>query len=358
MLRIGLWAGLGIVILATGGTGCGDSRAPANRLNGGGSSFVYPLMSKWASTYAREKGVQVNYQSVGSGGGIQQMTARTFDFGCTDAPLNDEQLRKAQATGGDVLHIPLALGGVVPAYHQPRVEQPLRFTGPVLADLFLGKVARWNDPKLAALNPGVSLPDLPVALVYRSDGSGTTYIWADYLCKVSPEWKSRVGLGTSLRWPQGVGQKGNEGVAGQITRTPGAIGYLELIYALQNNMQYGSVQNRVGAFVRASPEAVTAAAEAALTEIPEDLRYSLTDAGGSDSYPISGTVWAVLYANQPASKGQALVDFLRWATHEGQQHAKDLHYAALPGGLVERVDQMLAQVQIGQSPPQAGGPTP
>jgi phosphate transport system substrate-binding protein len=315
-------------------------------------------MSKWASVYAREMGVEVNYQSVGSGGGIQQMTVRTFDFGCSDAPLNDEQLRKAQASGGLVLHIPLAMGGVVPAYNLPGVEQPLRFTGPVLANLFLGKIARWNDHKLVALNPGVPLPDLPVALVYRSDGSGTTYIWADYLCKVSPEWQSRVGLGTSLRWPHGVGQKGNEGVAAHIARTPGALGYLELIYALQNHMQHGSVKNRAGEFVRASPETVTAAAEAALTEIPDDLRYSLTDAGGTDSYPISGTVWAVLYAKQPAGKGQLLINFLRWATHEGQEYARTLHYAVLPGGLVERVDQKLAQVQIAELRPQHGGPTP
>jgi phosphate ABC transporter phosphate-binding protein len=304
-------------------------------------------MSKWASVYAKERGVQVNYLSVGSGGGTQQMTAQTFDFGCTDAPLNDEQSRKARATGGEVLHIPLAMGAVVPAYNLPGLELPLRFSGPVLSDIFLGKVARWNDTKLRDLNPGIPLPDLPVALVHRSDGSGTTYVWADYLGKVSPEWRMQVGLGTSLRWPHGVGQKGNEGVAGHITRTPGAIGYLELVYALQSNIQYGLVQNRAGAFVQASLRSVTAAAEAVLAEIPDDLRYSLTDAPGGESYPISGTVWAVLYANQPEGKGQILIDFLRWATHEGQHYAKDLHYAALTKGLVERADQKLAQVQLG-----------
>jgi phosphate transport system substrate-binding protein len=324
---------------ATSGGGGGE------RLNGAGATFIYPMMSRWTHEYDKAKGVKVNYQSIGSGGGIQQMTAKTVDFGCSDAPMNEEQLKKAAEVGGEVVHIPLVMGGVVPAYNLPGVEQPIKFTGPVLADIFLGKITKWNDKALADLNPDAKLPDLGISLVHRSDGSGTTYIWVDYLSKVSPEWKEKVGVGTSVKWPTGVGQKGNEGVAGHVGRTEGAIGYIELIYALQNKIKYGSVQNKEGIFVLASLESITAAASAGLTEIPDDLRYSLTNAPGKDSYPISGTSWGIIYVNQAGAKGQAVVDFLRWCLHGGQEFTKELHYARIPQGLVERADKKLDQVK-------------
>lgn len=304
------------------------------------------MMSRWAADYDKARGVKVNYQSVGSGGGIQQMIAKTFDFGCTDAPLNEEQLKKARETGGEVVHIPLVMGAVVVAYNLDEAKEPLRFTGPVLADIFLGKIKRWNDKALQGLNPGVSLPDKEIGVVHRSDGSGTTYIWADYLSKVSPEWKAKVGVGTSVNWPIGVGQKGSEGVTGQVKRSPGSLTYVELTYALHNKVPFGQVQNREGVFITPSLESVTAAAAGALATIPDDLRYSLTDAPGKDAYPLSGTVWAVIYVNQPKDKGQAVVDFLRWITHEGQELAGELQYARLPAGLIERLETKLNQVQV------------
>jgi phosphate transport system substrate-binding protein len=306
------------------------------------------MMSKWASEYEKAKGAQVNYQSIGSGGGIQQMTAKTFDFGCTDGPMNEEQLQKARETGGEVVHIPLAMGAVVPIYNLEEIMEPIKFSGSVLADIFLGKVKKWNDPALKELNPGVNLPDLDIVVVHRSDGSGTTYIWVDYLSKVNQEWKAKVGVGTSVNWPTGTGQKGNEGVAGQVKRTRGGIGYVELIYATQNDIKYGPVRNRDGAFVTASLESVTAAADNALATIPDDLRYSITDAPGENSFPISGTVWAVLYVNEPVDKGQAVIDFLKWVLHEGQEFTAELHYARLPKGLVEKADAKLATVKVGQ----------
>jgi phosphate transport system substrate-binding protein len=325
----------------------GASSGGGERLNGAGSSLVYPIMTKWTSVYDKEKGVKVNYQSIGSGGGIQQMIAKTLDFGCSDAPMNDEQLAKAREQGGDVVHVPLVIGGVVPAYNVSGLGQPLRFTGPVLADIFLGKIKRWNDSALQALNPGVALPDKEILVVHRSDGSGTTYIFADYLAKVSPEWKGKVGVSTSLNWPCGVGQKGNEGVAGHVARADGSIGYIELIYARQNSIPFGAVQNREGEFVQASLESTAAAADAALTTIPDDLRFSLTDPPGKASYPISGAVWAVAYKQQAAEKRQLLVQFLSWVTHAGQQYAEALSYARLPKGLVERGEDKIEQIKIG-----------
>lgn len=328
--------------------GCTRGELPM-RINGGGSTFVYPMMSRWASEYQQRTTTQVNYQSVGSGGGIQQMIVKTFDFGCTDAPLNEEQLEKARDNGGEVIHIPLVMGAVVAAYNLPELKEPLRFNGPVLADMFLGKIRHWNDSALKELNPSAQLPNQEIQIVHRSDGSGTTFIWVDYLSKVSPEWKSAVGVGTSVNWPIGVGQKGNEGVAGQVKRTPGSIGYIELTYAVQNKIPFGLVQNREGEFIEASLESVTAAAQGALEDIPDDLRYSLTNAPGKHSYPISGTVWVVIYAQQPAGKGQVVVDFLRWVTHEGQEYAAELHYARLPAGLVERIEKKLARVRAARN---------
>jgi phosphate ABC transporter phosphate-binding protein len=331
--------------------GCGHKKDEgASRLNAGGSTFVYPLMSKWAGVYEKEKNVQVNYQSIGSGGGIQKMTAKEFDFGCSDAPLNDEQLAKAKSAGGDVVHVPLAMGAVVPAYNLGEVSEPLQFTGPVLADIFLRKITKWNDERIKACNPKVAdkLPAKDIVVVRRSDGSGTTYIFADFLAKVSQEWKEKVGVSTSLKWPEDTtGAKGSEGVAGQVKLNNGAITYVEMTYAMQNEIRFGAVQNKAGEFIVADLDSVTTAAKSALTSIPDDLRYSLTDAPGKGSYPISGTVWAVLYVDQPAGKGQATVDFLRWVTREdkGQKYARELHYAPLPAGLIERVDAKLALVK-------------
>ena len=326
--------------------GCGGCSSGKPRLNGAGSTFVYPMMSKWAAEYDKAKSVEVNYQSIGSGGGIQQMTAKTADFGCTDGPMNDEQMQKAKDTGGDLFHIPLVMGAVVPAYNLPEVTEPLTFSGPVLAEIYLGKVTKWNDKAIQDLNPGVTLPDKSISVVHRSDGSGTTYVWVDYLAKVSPEWKKKVGVATSVSWPAGEGAKGNEGVSGRVKAAPGAIGYIELIYAMQNDIKFGLVRNKEGIAIKANLKSITAAGDASLKDLPDDLRYSITDADGKDSYPIAGTVWAVIYVNQPAGKGKEVVDFIRWVTHEGQQYCEELHYAKLPRGLVERVEKKLDAVKI------------
>jgi phosphate transport system substrate-binding protein len=303
------------------------------------------MMSKWGHEYEKAKGFKINYQSIGSGGGIQQMTAQTVDFGCSDGPMNEEQLKKAKEEKGEVVHIPLAMGADVPAYNLEEVTDQLKFTGPVLADIYLGKIKKWNDPAIQKLNPDAPLPDKEIVVVHRSDGSGTTYIWVDYLSKVSSEWKSKVGVGTSVNWPTGIGQKGNEGVAGQVKRSPGSIGYIELIYALQNKIKYGSVKNKEGEFVSAGLKSVSAAADAALTKIPEDLRYSITDAPGKDSYPIAGTSWAIVYTDNPGGKGKDVRDFLYWCTHDGQQYCDDLHYSRLPKGLVERLEKRLELIK-------------
>jgi phosphate transport system substrate-binding protein len=328
-----------------GAGGSGSAPGGVDKLSGGGSTFINPIMTKWAGAYASEKNVHVDYTASGSGNGIQQMIDKKNDFGCTDAPMNDAQLEKAKKAGGEVIHVPLVMGGVVPAYNLAEVKEPLRFTGAVLADIFLGKITKWNDPSLAKINPGVTLPAKEIAVVHRSDGSGTTYIWSDYLAKVSTEWKKKPGVGTDLQWPAGEGFPKNDGVAGHVTRTPGAIGYVELIYALRNNIQYGLVQNRSGEFIKASLESVTAAAEGAVSQIPDDLRYSLTDAPGKEAYPICGTTWAVLYAAQPRGKGTALAAFLEWATHDGQRYTSELQYASLPKALVDRVQQKIKLIK-------------
>jgi phosphate transport system substrate-binding protein len=302
-------------------------------------------MTKWADVYNKDRGVEVNYQSTGSGNGIQQMTSQIVDFGCSDAPMNEQQMGDAQKKQGDVVHIPLVMGGVVPAYNLPEVKQPLKFTGQVLADIFTGKIARWNDPALAKLNEGVALPDRKILVVYRSDPSGSTFIWTDYLSKASKDWK--LGVKTAIEWPTGEGAKGSEGMAGKLSKAEGTIGYVELLYALQKNIKFGAVQNRAGEFIEASLESVTAAASNLLAQIKEDLRYSLTDAPGKESYPICGTTWAVVYVKQPADKGRELVKFLRWVTHEGQEQCAALKYARLSSGLTERVDKKLDLIKFG-----------
>ena len=316
--------------------------AAQTQLTGAGATFPYPMYSKWFDEYRKtHPAVQINYQSIGSGGGIRQITNGTVFFGATDGPMTDEQL---SAASGRILHLPTVLGADVPVYNLPGVSADLKFTGALLADIFLGKVKTWNDPAIAALNAGLALPALDITVVHRSDGSGTTFIWTDFLSKTSAQWKEKVGASTAVSWPAGVGGKGNEGVAGLVTQTPGAIGYVELVYALQNKIAFGAVQNANGEFVKASPESVTAAAASA--RMPDDFRVSLTNAPGAGAYPISSFTWLLLYED-PADKAQAkaMVEFVKWALTDGQQFARQLGYAPLPADVVTRELAALARVK-------------
>ncbi len=314
-------------------------------INGAGATFPYPIYSKWFAEYGKlHPNVQINYQSIGSGGGIRQLTANTVFFGATDGPMTDEQLKAAPAP---ILHFPTVLGGVVPIYDIEGVTQPLRFPASVLADIYLGKIKKWNDPRLVQTNPGVRLPTSDIAVVHRADGSGTTYIFVNFLSKVSPDFKSKVGVATSVSWPAGVGAKGNEGVAGLVKQTPGAIGYVELIYALQNKISYGAVQNKAGEFVTASLDSVTAAANSAAASMPDDFRVSITNAEGKGAYPIASFTWLLFHQN-PTDKerGRAMVDFLKWALTDGQKMASELGYAPLPPTVVEKEMQALTKIQL------------
>ncbi|HEV8611128.1 MAG TPA: phosphate ABC transporter substrate-binding protein PstS [Thermoanaerobaculia bacterium] len=315
------------------------------RINGAGATFPYPIYSKWFSEYNKlHPDVEINYQSIGSGGGIRQLTNRTVFFGATDGPMTKEQML---STPGRILHLPAVLGADVPVYNIPGVDVELKFTGPLLADIFLGKITKWNDPAIAKLNPGVKLPPTDIVVAHRSDGSGTTYIWVDYLSKVSPEWKKQVGVATSVNWPVGIGGKGNEGVAGLVKQTPGAIGYVELIYAIQNKIPYGTVQNTSGEFVRASLESVTKAAAATKGKMPPDFRVSITNAPGAGVYPISSFTWLLFYEN-PKDKRAARVmtDFMRWALHDGQKYCADLGYAPLPEEVVAMEMEALKKIRL------------
>jgi phosphate transport system substrate-binding protein len=310
------------------------------------------MMKKWAGAYLKAEGVQIDYTSSGSSDGISKMIDKKNDFGCTDAPLNEEQTARAAAEGGAVVHIPLVMGAVVPLYNLPGVEQTLKFTGPVLADIFMGKIKKWNDPALAKINPGVNLPDLEIVTAHRGDGSGTTFIFTDYLCKVSAEWAKGPGNGQQIKWPpaaNGQGAQKNDGVAGFVSRTKGALGYVELIYALRENKKFGAVQNKDGQFVLASLEGVTAAAAGALNDIPDDLRFSMTNAPGKEAYPISGTTWAVLFVKQPnADKAAALEQLFKWLTgDQAQSMVKDLQYARLPKELASRVEKQIERLKTG-----------
>jgi phosphate ABC transporter phosphate-binding protein len=338
---IAAWGGIAILAMSCG------AKSDKMTLEAGGSTFIYPIMSKWSGEYAKIKGVVVRYDSLGSSRGVTGMTGRVFDFGCTDGPMDDEELKQARDFGGEVVHIPLVMGAVAPVYNLEEVKEPLRFTGPVLAEIFLGKIVKWNDRVLQTLNPKVTLPDKAIHVVHRSDGSGTTYIWVDYLAKVSPEWSTRVGVGKSVKWPCGEGKDGNKGVAGEISNTPGSIGYVELTYTAHETLQHGLVENRDGVFVDPSPAGVIAAAKNSVANIPDDLRYSISDAAGRASYPISGTAWAIVYVNQPSEKSKTIADFLRWVLHDGQQFAEELHYAPLPPELVERAERKIDQMNDG-----------
>jgi len=312
-------------------------------LTGAGATFPYPVYSRWFSEYHKlHSDVEINYQSIGSGGGIRQVTAGTVDFGASDMPMTDKQLKEAKTT---ILNIPTVLGADVPAYNIPGVSGELKFTPEALAGIFLGKISKWNDKALTSVNPGVNLPDKEIIVVHRSDGSGTTFIWTDYLSKVSPEWKSQVGADTSVKWPIGIGQKGNEGVAGSIRQLSGAIGYVELIYAVQNNIPYGSVRNSGGAFIKASLDSVTAAA-ASVPKMPDDFRVSITNAPGKDAYPISSFTWLLIPAqSKDPAKGKILADFLNWMVSDGQKMTASLSYAPLPGNVVRKVKEAVKQVK-------------
>jgi len=316
-------------------------------ITGAGATFPYPIYSKWFDEYKKKNpDIEINYQSIGSGGGIRQVTEGTVDFGASDGPMNDEQLKAFQDKHGfGILHFPTVLGADVPTYNIPGVTAALNFTPEALAGIFLGKVTKWNDPAIAGSNKGVNLPAADIIVVHRSDGSGTTYIWTDYLSKVSDEWKTKVGKGTSVNWPVGIGGKGNEGVAGSIRTLPGSIGYVELIYAVQNNIAYGSVRNSAGVFLKASLEGVTAAA-ASVKSMPADFRVSITNAPGKDAYPISSFTWLLIPAqSKDPAKGKILADFLNWMTADGQKMAAPLSYSPLPDSVAEKVKEEIKQVR-------------
>ena len=332
--------------------GSKDSTAAASSgavdLTGAGATFPYPIYRKWFSVYDSLTSVAINYQSLGSGAGIRQLQEQTVDFGASDAPMSDEEMTKAK--GGAVLHFPTVLGAVVITYNLTGVTQPLRLTGPVIADIFLGKITKWNDQRIAALNPGVKLPNVDVLVVHRAEGSGTTYIFTDYLASVSPAWKSGPGKGKEVQWPVGLGGRGNEGVAGQVKQTPGAIGYVELAYARQNSLPTAHVRNASDAFVNPTIESITAAAAGAMSSFgaSSDYRVSIVNAAGAQSYPISSFTWLLVYQAQPdAAKGQKLVDFLKWMYGNGEGMAAALDYAPLPAELRQQLTARLAEIRIG-----------
>jgi phosphate transport system substrate-binding protein len=315
------------------------------QINGAGATFPNPIYSKWFSEYNKmHPNLEINYQPIGSGGGIQQVSKQTVFFGATDGPMTNDQLVAAPSK---ILHFPTVLGGVVPVYNIPGVTAELKFSGQVLASIFLGRITKWNDPAIMKLNPDVKLPGTDITVVHRSDGSGTTYIWVDYLSKVLPDFKTKVGVSTSVNWPVGVGGKGNEGVAGLVTQTPGALGYVELIYALQNKINYGSVQNMEGEFVRASVDSVTAAAAAAAKMMPADFRVSITNAPGKGVYPISSFTWLLLYESaKDKAQAKTMVDFVKWALSDGQKFASELGYAPLPANVVQMEMAALATIKV------------
>lgn len=307
-------------------------------LNAAGATFPYPIYSKWFSEYhTLHPDIQINYQSIGSGGGIRQVTEGTVDFGASDMPMTEAQLSEADGKlKTKVLNLPSVMGAVVPAYNIPGVSGEVKFTPEALANIFLGKITKWNDNALTSVNPGVNLPNKDIIVIHRSDGSGTTFIWTDYLSKVSADWKSDVGSNTSVKWPIGLGGKGNEGVAGSIRQLQGSIGYVELIYALQNHITFGSVRNSAGVFLKASLEGVTAAA-ASVAKMPADFRVSITNAPGKDAYPISSFTWLLIpQHSKDASKAKIITDFLNWMLSDGQKMTTDLSYAALPANVAAK----------------------
>jgi phosphate transport system substrate-binding protein len=316
-------------------------------LTGAGATFPYPLYSKWFDEYATATGIKINYQSIGSGGGIRQLSEGTVDFGASDSPMSDADIAKAK---GPVMHFPTVLGAVAVTYNLPQLSAPLKLSGPVIADMFAGKITKWSDPQITVLNPGVSLPSSDVLVVHRSDGSGTSFVFTDYLSTVSPTWAKGPGRGKEVAWPVGLGGKGNDGVAGQVKQTPGAVGYVELAYAKQNQLPYAAIRNASGAFVLPSPEGMTAAAAGVAEKLPAntDYRLSIVDAAGAQAYPISSFTWILLYTQQPDPvKGKKLVDFLRWAFTEGEKDASALDYAPLPSSMASRLTARLDSIKLG-----------
>jgi phosphate transport system substrate-binding protein len=321
--------------------------AAAQSLTGAGATFPNPIYTKWFDAYNKKTGIEINYQSIGSGGGIRQFTEGTVDFGATDGPMNESQI---QAVAGNVLHVPTVLGAVVVTYNLPTLgATQLKFDGNLLVDIFMGRVTKWNDPKIAALNPGVKLPDIDLIVVHRSDGSGTTYVFTDYLNKFSREWKDKVGYATSVNWPAGLGGKGNEGVTQQVKQVEGALGYVELIYALSNKLPYGQIKNASGSFITPSLETVTAAAAGIKLPKDTDFRVSITNAPGADAYPIASFTWLLVKKdNKDPAKAKLIRDFLAWMiTPEAQKMAADLHYAPLPAPVVALVDARLQTLKAG-----------
>ena len=315
------------------------------QINGAGATFPAPIYTKWFSEYNKlHPNIQINYQPIGSGAGVRQLTARTVFFGASDQPMTNEQ---QQAAPGKVFHFPTVLGAVVPVYNLPGVNAELKFTGPLLADIYMGKITKWNDPAIAKVNPGIKFPNTDITVVHRSDASGTSYIFTDFLAKLSPEWKQKVGVNGNVNWPTGVGGKGSEGVTGVVTQTPGSISYVELVYALQNKIAYGSVQNMAGEFTKANLQTVTAAAAAAASQMPADFRVSITNAPGKGVYPISSFTWLLLYEGpQDKAQSKAMVEFMKWALSDGQKYAGDLGYAPLPAAMVKLESAQLAKIKV------------
>jgi phosphate transport system substrate-binding protein len=344
-----LLASFALLALACSPGGGPSSSGGVMKLQGAGATFPNPLYQKWVSEYGKlHPSVQIDYQSIGSGGGIKQIQEQTVDFGASDAPMKDEELKAAP---GELLHVPTVLGAVVVTYNVASIAQPLHFSPEVVADIFLGKIKKWDDAKIKQDNPGVSLPSADITTVHRSEASGTTFVFTDYLSKVSPEWKEKVGTDKSPKWPGGQGGKGNEGVTGQIKNQPNTIGYVELAYAVQNKMPSALIKNASGKFVEPSIDAVTAAAASASTETPDDLRVSITNSPGENAYPISSYTYILAYKDQKnADKGKALVDFLWWGIHDGEQFAKELQYAPLPAEIVKRAEAKINSITSGGKP--------
>ena len=333
------------VALSTAALLSGIASAQSVDLTGAGATFPYPIYSKWFSDYAQRTGIKINYQSIGSGGGIRQLSEQTVDFGASDGPMSDQEL--ANAKGGPVLHFPTVMGAVVMTYNVPGINRPLNLSGDVIADIYSGKITKWNDARIVAQNRGVSLPNSDILVVHRSDGSGTTYIFSDYLTSVSPSWASSLGRGKEIKWPVGLGGKGNEGVAGQVKQTPGSIGYVELAYAKQNKLPYANVRNAAGRYVAPSIASVTAAAGGMKLPKNTDYRVSMVNAPGNDSYPISSMTWILVYQNQPDRvKGAKLVNFLRWAYKDGEKAASSLDYAPLPAPMVAQLQNRLKTIRF------------
>ncbi len=337
------------VLILLAFAGCGGGTSSEIRLQGAGATFPNPLYQKWISEYGKlNSNIKIDYQPIGSGGGIKQIQSRTVDFGASDSPMKDEDLKAAP---GPILHVPTVLGAVVLTYNLQGVSQPLRFAPEVVADIFLGKIKKWNDPRIKADNSDVTIPDLDITVVHRSDGSGTSAVFTDYLSKVSAEWKQKVGSGTSPNWPVGIGGKGNDGVTGQVKQTPNTIGYVELAYAVQNKLPVALIKNKSGNFIEPTIDSVTAAAADEIANTPEDLRVSITDAPGPTAYPISSYTYILVYKEQSdATKGKAIVDFLWWGIHDGEKFAKELQYAPLPDEIIKRAEQKINSITAGGKP--------